>query len=140
VVVEPTRGSRVPKVETVEPDSKRKSRSVRLGEAASGKLSSKNHMSRDDQAVCREIKAAIAFVISRVAQEDTSGGLMGELMGRSGGGVRITCTTEDAEVLVRGCGAKESDMSAGNTDRLRGEMVQQIHSGVEPLSAMTPGK
>jgi hypothetical protein len=32
-------------------------------------------------------------VIGRVAQEDTSGGPRGELMGRGGGDVRITCTT-----------------------------------------------
>jgi hypothetical protein len=51
-------------------------------------------------------------------------------MGRSGGDVRITCTTKDVEVLVRGCGAKESDMRAGSTDRLRGEMIQQIHGGM----------
>jgi hypothetical protein len=61
-------------------------------------------------------------------------------MRRSGGDVRITCITEDAEVLVRGCRAKESDMRAGSTDRLRGEMVQQIHDGVEPLSPIAPGK
>jgi hypothetical protein len=60
-------------------------------------------------------------------------------MGRGGGDVMITCTTEDAEVLVRGCGAKESDMRAG-TDHLRGETVQQIHGGVEPLSQIVPGK
>jgi hypothetical protein len=48
VVVEPIGASRVPMVETVEPDSKRKSRSVRLGEAASGKLSS-------SKTTCREI-------------------------------------------------------------------------------------
>jgi hypothetical protein len=125
VVVEPARGSRVPMVKTVEPDSKRKSRSVRLNEATSGKLSSsKNHMSRDDQAVCQEIKATTAFVIGRVAQEDTSGGSRGELMGRGGGDVWITCTTEDTEVLVRGCEAKENDMRVGSTNRLRGEMVQ----------------
>jgi hypothetical protein len=47
VVVEPARGSRVLMVETVESDSKRKSRSVRLGEAASGKLSS-------SKTTCRE--------------------------------------------------------------------------------------
>jgi hypothetical protein len=47
VVVEPARGSRVPMVETVEPDSKRKSRSFRLGEAASRKLSS-------SKTTCRE--------------------------------------------------------------------------------------
>jgi hypothetical protein len=44
-------------------------------------------------------------------------------MGRGGGDVRITCTIEDAEVLVRGCRAKESDMRAVGTDRLCGEMV-----------------
>jgi hypothetical protein len=60
--------SRVPMVKTVEPDSQRKSRSVGLGEAVRGKLSSsKNHMSRDDHVVCREIKVAVAFVISGVA-------------------------------------------------------------------------
>jgi hypothetical protein len=84
----------------------------------------KTHMSRDDQTVCRKIKTAITFVIGRVAQEDTSDGPRGELIGRGGGDVRITCTTEDTEVLVRGCGAKESDMRAGSTDRLHGKMVQ----------------
>jgi hypothetical protein len=100
----------------------------------------KNHMSLDDEAVCREIKVVIAFVIGRVIQKDTSGGPRGELMGCGGGDVRITCTTEDVEVLVRGCGAKENDMRVGNTDRLRGETVQQIHDGVEPLSPIAPGK
>jgi hypothetical protein len=61
-------------------------------------------------------------------------------MGRGGGDVRITCTIEDVEVLVRGCGGKESDMRAGNTNHLQGETVQQIHGGVEPLSPIVPGK
>jgi hypothetical protein len=61
-------------------------------------------------------------------------------MGRGGGDVRITCMTENAEVLVRGCEAKESDMRAGITDRLRGEMIQQIHDSVEPLNPIAPGK
>jgi hypothetical protein len=61
-------------------------------------------------------------------------------MGRGGGDVKITCTTEDKEVLVRGCEAKESDMRAGSTDHLHGEMVLQIHGGVEPLSPIVPGK
>jgi hypothetical protein len=61
-------------------------------------------------------------------------------MGRGGSDVRITCTVEHAEVLVRGCRAKESDMRAGSTDRLCGEMVQQIHDAVEPLSPVPPDK
>jgi hypothetical protein len=60
-------------------------------------------------------------------------------MGRGGGNVRITCATEDAKVLVRGCGAKESDMRAGSTDRLCGETIQQIHDDLEPLSPIAPG-
>jgi hypothetical protein len=59
-------------------------------------------------------------------------------MGRSGGDVRITCTTEDMEVLVRECRAKESNMRVGSTGCLRGETVQQIHDGVEPLSPIVP--
>jgi hypothetical protein len=58
-------------------------------------------MSRDDQTVCGEIKATIAFVIRGVAKEDTPGGLMGEFVGRGGGTVRVTRTTEDAQMLVR---------------------------------------
>jgi hypothetical protein len=42
-------------------------------------------------------------------------------MERGGGNVMITCTTEDVGVLVRGCGAKESDTRAGNIDRIHGE-------------------
>jgi hypothetical protein len=79
-VVVPTVVRWVPMVQTMGPDSQRKSRSVRLSEATSGKLSSSKTTCRDDQAVYREIKAAIAFVVSRVAQKDTSGGTWGELM------------------------------------------------------------
>jgi hypothetical protein len=53
----------------------------------------KNHVSRDNQAVCGEIKAAIAFVIRGVAKKDTPGGFGAELMG-SGGGVGITRTAK----------------------------------------------
>jgi hypothetical protein len=31
-------------------------------------------------------------------------------MGHGGSNVRITCATEDEEVLIRGCGAEKSDM------------------------------
>jgi hypothetical protein len=63
-------------------------------------------MSEDDQVVCREIKAAIAFVVGRVAQKDTPGGAWGELMWRSGSRVRVARTTKDAHMLVGGRGTK----------------------------------
>jgi hypothetical protein len=69
-------------VETMGPDSQRKSRSVRLGEATRGKLPSSKTTYRET------IKAVIAFVVGRVAQEDTPGGAWGELMRRSDSRVR----------------------------------------------------
>jgi hypothetical protein len=44
----------------------------------------------------------IAFVVGRVAQEDTPGGTWGELMWHGGSHVRVACTTEDAQMLVGG--------------------------------------
>jgi hypothetical protein len=52
--------------------------------------------------VCREIKAAIDFVLGRVAQDDTTGGTWGELMWRGGRPVSVARTTKDAQMLVGG--------------------------------------
>jgi hypothetical protein len=59
-------------------------------------------MSGDDQTVCLEIKAAVTFVVGRVAQEDTPGGAWGELMWCSGSRVRVARTAKDAQMLVGG--------------------------------------
>jgi hypothetical protein len=48
----------------------------------------------------------IAFVVSRVAQEDTSGGMWGELMWRGGSRVMVAHTIKDALMLVGGHGTK----------------------------------
>jgi hypothetical protein len=61
-------------------------------------------------AVCREIKVAIAFVVSGVAQEDTPGGSWGELMWRSGSRVRVACTTKDAQMLIGGRRTEQGKM------------------------------
>jgi hypothetical protein len=63
-------------------------------------------MSGDDQTVCREIKAAITFVVSRVAQKGTTGGAWGELIWRSDSRVRVARTTKDTQMLVGGRGTK----------------------------------
>jgi hypothetical protein len=80
-------------------------------------------MSRNDQAVCREIKATIAFVVGRVAQVDTSGGAWGELMWRSGRRVRVARTTKDVQMLVGGCGTKQGKMRTRSLDRRCGKTV-----------------
>jgi hypothetical protein len=79
---------------TEEPDSQRKSKTVRWGKAASGKLASSKTTCRETIRWFVEIKAAIAFVIRRVAKEDTPGGSRAELMGSGGGGVGITRTAK----------------------------------------------
>jgi hypothetical protein len=58
-------------------------------------------------------------------------------MGRGGCDVRITCTTEDAEVLVRGCRAKVSDMRAG---RIRGTAIVDMAHGEVRLKAVELGR
>jgi hypothetical protein len=80
-------------------------------------------MSGEDQAVCREIKAAIAFVVCRVAQEDTPGGAWGELMWHSGSRVRLARTTKDTQMLVGGRGTKHDKMRTRNLDHRCGKTV-----------------
>jgi hypothetical protein len=57
-------------------------------------------VSRDDQAVCGEIKTAIAFVIRGGAKEDTLGRAMSELMRRGCSNVRVTHAAENSEMLI----------------------------------------
>jgi hypothetical protein len=75
-------------------------------------------MSGDYQAVCREIKAAIAFVIDRVAQEDTPGGAWS-----SDSHVRVARTTKDTHMLVGGRGTKQGKMRTRSLDRRCGKTV-----------------
>jgi hypothetical protein len=93
--------SRVLTVETVKPDSQRKSRPVRLNQTHKENLGLiKNHVSRDDQAVCGEIKATVAFVIKGVAKEDTPDRARSELMRRGCSSVRVTRAAENSEMII----------------------------------------
>jgi hypothetical protein len=67
-------------------------------------------------------KIAIAFVIGRVAQEDT-GWNVGELMGRGGSRVRVTCTTKNAQMLVGGHGTKQGKMRTCSLNHPRWKTV-----------------
>jgi hypothetical protein len=50
-----------------------------------------------------------------------------------GGEIRIAGTTEHAQVLIGGGDSMEGEVWTGRTDRLGGEMIQQICGGVEPF-------
>jgi hypothetical protein len=80
-------------------------------------------MSGDDQAVCREIETAIAFMVDRVAQEDTPGGVGGELMWHGGSRVRVARTTKDTQMLVGGRRTKQGKMMTCSLDRCCGKTV-----------------
>jgi hypothetical protein len=73
--------------------------------------------------VCREIKAAIAFVVNRVAQEDTQGGTWGELMWHSGSRVRVARTTKDVQMLVGGRETKHGKMRTHSLNHHFGRTV-----------------
>jgi hypothetical protein len=57
-------------------------------------------MSRDDQAVCGEIKAVVAFVIRGVAKKDTPSRARSELTTRGCSSVRVTRAAENSEMLI----------------------------------------
>jgi hypothetical protein len=104
-------------VETVGPDSQRKSRSVRLDEAASGKLSSSKVAYR------KTISWFVERSRQRVAQEDTPGGTWGELMWHGGSRVRVARTTKNTQMLVGGRGTKQSKMRTRSLNRRCGKTV-----------------
>jgi hypothetical protein len=55
---------------------------------------------RDDQAVCGEIKAAVAFVIRGVDKKDTPGRARSELMRRGCSNVRVIRAAKNSEMLI----------------------------------------
>jgi hypothetical protein len=57
-------------------------------------------VSRDDQAVCEEIKAMVACVIRGVAKEDILGRARSKLMRRGCSSVRVTRVAENSEMLI----------------------------------------
>jgi hypothetical protein len=86
--------------------SRRESRSVGGADPTRGKSSSlkttwgkvifiKNDMTRDEDAVGEEIKAAVPLVVRGVTEKKTMGGARGELVGSGVRGVGIVGTTKD---------------------------------------------
>jgi hypothetical protein len=90
-------------------------------------------VSRDDNVVGGEIKTPITFVVSRVSEENTSGGPECQFVSGFDREIRIAGTTEYAQVLIGGGDSMEGKVWTGCVDRLGGEAVQQICASVEPF-------
>jgi hypothetical protein len=67
----------------------------------------KEHMTRDNDSVCGEVKVTIAFVVIGKAKKDTLRRAWCEFIGHGGGEVRITTTSENSKMIImRGCTEK----------------------------------
>ena len=62
----------------------------------------KEHMTRDNDSVCGEVKAMIAFVVIGKAKKDTLHRAWCEFMGHGGGEVRITTASKNSEMIICG--------------------------------------
>jgi hypothetical protein len=78
---------------------------------------------RDDDVAGGEIKIPITFVVSRVSEENISGGLRCGFVGGFGGEIRIAGTIEHAQVLIGGGNSMDGEVWPGHADCLDGEVV-----------------
>jgi hypothetical protein len=73
-------------------------------------------MWEDDDVIGGEIKTLIAFVISVVSRENTSGGLESHFVSGFGREIGIAGTNEHAQVLIGGGDSVEGDVWTCLTD------------------------
>jgi hypothetical protein len=64
-------------------------------------------MARDEDPTGGKVKAPVPLVIRGVPEEDPESGAGVQLVGRSGSGVGVTSTPEDAKVIVPRRGTEE---------------------------------
>jgi len=90
-------------------------------------------MSGDQDLARGEVKAAIPLVVRGVPEKHTPSRTGHQLVGSSGGGVRIARTLEDTEVMVTRRGAKKSVLWSGGWGSSGGQAVEQVGGSVEAL-------
>ena len=82
-------------------------------------------MPRNNDSDGREVKAAVSFMVSGVAQEDAQGGVRGEFVGGCGRQVGIAFATEDSKVTIRWGSPKEGMVRRGESEGLGWQNVNQ---------------
>jgi hypothetical protein len=93
----------------------------------------KNHMSKDHEAISGEVKAAIAFMVVEIVEEDTKCRARSKLVGCGGRHVRVTCATKHTKMLIRWGSAKQSEVQARRMNGLGRETVEQKRCNVKAL-------
>jgi len=93
-----------------------------LGERKRGLVES--DMMRDDDLVGDGVKAAVSFMVRRVAEKDAQGGAGCELMASCGRQVGVAGAPKDAKVIVGQQRAVEGEVRGHELERLCGQDVE----------------
>ena len=94
-------------------------------------------MPGDDDSICREIKAAISFVVSGIAKEDTQGRAGSEFMGSSGGEVWVTLAAKNSKIFVSWRFSHESKVRHGEVESLGWQDVKERRRYGESLNLVS---
>jgi hypothetical protein len=78
-------------------------------------------------------KTLVPFVITRVIEEDTTGGARGKFMVSNGRKVRIAGTTKNTKMVVGWSGAKKSKVGCRGVNHLSRKSTKEIDGCVETL-------
>lgn len=80
----------------------------------------KDDMPRNNDPVRSEVKTPVPFVIVRIAKEDAQRGTRSQLVGGSGGEVRIASATKDTKMIEHRRRAEEGLMRGAVVECLSG--------------------
>ena len=96
-------------------------------------------MPRDDDSICGEIKAAVSFMVSGIAKEDTHGRTGSEFMGSSGGEVWVTLAAENPKMIIRRRFDQKGEVWRGEVEGLGWQDVNQRGRRGEGLNLVGGG-
>jgi hypothetical protein len=94
----------------------------------------KNHMSGDHEAISGEVKATIAFMMVKIAEEDTECGARSKHVGCGGWHVRVARAAKHMKMLIHRGSAEQSEVRAWCTNGLGRELVEQKRHSVKALN------
>jgi hypothetical protein len=87
-------------------------------------------MVRDEDPTGGKVKAPVPLMIRGVPEEDTESGVRVQLVGRSGSGVGVTRTPEDAKVIVLRRGTEECVVWRRSGTGSGRKTVEEVGGGV----------
>ena len=82
-------------------------------------------MARDDDTIGGEIKAPVALMVRRVADESTQGGAWGKLVRSGSSEVGIAGTSENSEVMVGRKSAVKGKERSAQVQSFGGEAIDE---------------